>query len=408
MKNIQLIFTLLIALTGAVLCFFYYKDGRLDFNWEKITNWGKEAEYIPVEPQIKIPESGVKSNALAIREFQTLLEQNSGNIVFSPLSTELILRQLAPLSDATLSANIESLVTNIGSEMPTLSNSPTGMVTLFVDKDIPLVSNARTEQLFRVPFMEDRTLALADINNYANIDTAGIISQALSTAQIPRDTKLLAVSVLAFAYDWVYPMEEDVEEKISFFEDSISLPYKVSALKTIAKLRYIKDYEYDAIALFYQSDDTNEPATCLMVVMPKFLNIRDFSASLSTEILSSIRKRLAEATPTMIELRMPSFESHSIPISQKNVLSKLGCDALFTEKHSLPYLCQESCVLKDVWQVISYRAIAKPLGDESATIDQVRETYSNRLVIDRPFIWIVGDLTTDNAPLLMGTIESLK
>ncbi len=408
MKNIQLIFTLLIALGGAVLCIFYLKDGKLDFNWEKITQWGEEVEYIPVEPEIKVPESGIKSNELAIKEFHTWIEQRSGNIAFSPLSTEICLRQLTPLSDATLSTHIEALITNIDSEIAPLSNSPMGMITLFVDQDMPLVNNARTQQLFRIPLKEDRTIALADINNYVSIDTSGIISQALSTAEIPPNTKLLGISALAFAYDWVYPMEEDAEQKLSFFEDSISLPYKVSTIKTIAKLRYVQDYEYDAVALFYQSEDSREPATCLMIVMPKFLNIRDFNKSLTAESLSAIRKRLAEATPTMIELRMPSFELHPIPISQKEALSKLGCDALFSQKQSLPYLSQESCSLQNIWQVISYRVIAKPLGEKSATIEQVRDTYSNKLIIDRPFLWVLGDLTTDAPPQLMGSIETLK
>ncbi len=408
MKHIQLIFTLLITLGGATLCFFYLKNGKLHFNWEKITQWGEEVQYVPVEVEIKIPESGIKTNELAIKGLHALLDQGKGNVAFSPMSTEMLLRQLAPLSDVTLSANIEGLVSNIEDEMPTQSNSPLGMVTLLVDENLPLIHNARTEQLIRVPFAKDRVVALADINNYITIDTKGIIQQALSTAEVVSQAKILGISALAYSYDWIYPMKEDVEEKMSFFPDSVSLPYKVSTITCAAELRYVKEEEYIAVALFYQSEEASAAPTCLMIVMPRFHAVRDFTQSLNAEAYSDIRRKLAEATPTMVELRMPSFELHAIPLSQKELLSKLGCNALFTQNRSMPYLTQEDCVLENVYQIFSYRVVAKPLGENSANFDQAAQSHSNKLVIDRPFFWSLGDLTTDDAPQLMGIIETLK
>ncbi len=406
MKIFQLIFSILIILVGAFFCIKFYQDGELSINWSKLSSWNEQPSYEAQEPSIKIPEDGVKSNELAIKSLHHLIDSKEPNIVFSPLATEMLLSQIAPLSDETLSTHLNELLKQKNESQLSAGNMPSGLVTFFADSSMPLIANPTTQQLFRAPFSRDRMQALVDVNNFIRIDTQGAILQALSTNEILAGTKLLAVSALNFHYDWVHPMQEMVEDKLSFYDTNSPFSYKVNSIRTIATLRYIRDADYDAVALFYQSNlRESDTPTCLILVMPKILNIRDFSRELTADKLSSIRQSLAEAVPTEIELRMPSFSLQVFPISQKPLFKSLGCDALFTLNKSMPFLTAEDCVLENIWQVYSFSVVAKPLGEKSVTMVDNREEHSNQLIIDRPFLWMVGDLTTDTPPQLMGLIE---
>ncbi len=414
MKLFQSIFAIFILICCiGVLLRFNYKNGELSLSWDSLAFWEK-AKTPPTEPQIKLPRHGVQSDELALQCLKLqLTNPHKKNIVFSPLALNILLHQWRPLVGETQAARIQELLNKSGSitQAENATNTATGLVLPFADSALPLLDNEHTAELTRVPFSNDRVQALREINNWSAVNTKGAILLPLSSADLNDETQLISLAAMSASYPWLHPLRNEEHKPISFYDENSSTgSYNVNTLQMDAPLRYLDTPEYIALALFFENkqNDLLLPRTCLLLIMPKIDKLRPYLKEFSAEQLSTIRAQLAVTQAREVHLRLPSFQVHPLRESQKELFIQLGLPSLFGTTNAFPQLTSAPCSLQDVWQIFNFQAIASPENDDdSATSASTEAMSENTLTINRPFLWMLTDLSSEASPQLMGTIEKL-
>ncbi len=412
MKLFQSFFAIFILICCiGVLLQLNYKDGAFKLGWDSLLFW-KQSNTTITEPEIPLPKQGVQSDELALRCLKLQLHDlQKKNIVFSPLAVNMLLSQWLPLVGESQAARIQELLASSGSiiQSENATNTPAGLVLTLTDIALPLVANKYTSELPRIPFSSDKVQALRIINNWTAVNSKGDIQLPLSTSDLSEDTKLTSLTALSAAYPWLHPMHNEEHKPISFYDENSSTgSYSVNTLQMNAPLRYLDTAEYIAVALFFESKltDPQYARTCLLLLMPKVSKLRPFLNELTTEQLSTIRTQLASTQPREVELRLPSFQIHPLRESQKSLIIQLGLPSLFGTTNAFPQLSSAPCALQDVWQVFNFQVIASPEKESNSASARSIEA-ENSLTINRPFLWMLTDLSSHASPQLMGTIEKL-
>ncbi len=413
MKTFQIFFGvfILIACLGVILRFSHDDSELSDLSWDALMFW-KVDQKLSDEPEIEMPKGGVKGNALALHCFKLQLQNEAKkNIVFSPLATGMLLNQWSEITSNIQSGLIQKLLEKNGlTRLNTgMSNSLSGIVMPIVDSELALIDSAATRELAVVPFTTNRVQAVMTINNWVDVNTEETIKVALPTASLTPHTQLISLSALSAPYQWLHPMHRDENKAITFYDEESSSSYYVNTIRMNAPLRYLNESDFLAVALFFKTENLKAPRTCLLIIMPKYEKLRSFAQELELDRLNAIRQLLATTDAIRTELRMPSFQVHPMLESQKELFTQLGLGALFDTEHGFGNLSTRACKMQDVWQIYNFQAIAskKSTSSDSEYSDHEEYVSAFALSINRPFIWMLTDLTTDAAPQLMGVVEKL-
>ncbi len=402
MKKLQLIFSFLILGAIGYTIYFFINDGQL--RWE---GWGKlfvSSEHRPTEPEIRIPEGGVKSNVLSLELMRHLLrEEGNINPSFSPLGTAMILEQLSEILPDEQAASIKSLLEKNGTLAP-LSTPAIGMSSLVIDESLPRVEGEFVANLPRLLLTREKTEAIMMLNEWLTVNSDGLIQSGIKAHQIEDRMSLFAVNAIAQPFRWLHPVEQDVLDHIVFTPRGESMAKKFSCLSTSAPLRFIDSSDFIAIAQFFQPTVPQGNPTCLLIIMPKHEDVRRFVEEMSPEKLSDIRAALAQIEPRFCYLRYPLFTQPTVARSQNALFAQLGLQDLLSQPQNLPKLSTEPSRLSHVWEICAFNLI---MTEEAVTgvAPEDMQGSPTSINIEKPFFWMVGDLSSDSPPSFMGIVE---
>lgn len=363
----------------------------------------REAPPAPL-PQPELPEGGVQSDAFSLSLFQAALEQqrNRGCVTVAPLQTKYLISLLA--QDFMAGAMKEQAASfNMAAEEATQhTTAPSFLCDIVADDGLKLTEQRDTPLMF-LPFRRDFPFALSRFNSFF-ADYFGSGYEPLEH-MVSRNTRLIALSFCRYTLPWRTPFRTVNNRKADFDNANGGLP-RVEMLRCVTALRLAEaeDGSWKAAAFFLQPTQDGDTPLALIGILPQG-NAREFAAALTPQQLSAIRTALVEAPYTQAKAELPQLRLFTPAADIRPLLQAVGITAPFDSRQAdFSPLTKEKVLLNGVTEQLEISLEGK--RDELPE-DMIPEDGETGISFNRPFLWMVGDLTTPCAPYFMGLVENL-
>ena len=388
----------------------------------------EDSARIGLRPTAQIPANGVKSSELSLKLLKVLAKKTKQtNFIFSPLALEQSLEQLKHILSEEDKKLLDALPLQRASSNLELGSPARGVASFYIDRSI---SQAQCPSF---DFAQQRDKSIIDLNGLVEKSTHGAISHIINGEIIRPKSKLIGINAITQELAWREPFINDEQEGISFIEES-GRETTVASMSSISRdTCYLSYPDYDVYAIMLQED---EYASALLRkkgqdIRPSFLTIivpkkpiREFiTEQLSTKKLSDIRHELIVKShnPINRKLSMPCFSLQPHIYDMQPLMREIGLNSLFRHGRSQGLKIDRFIQVCSInMQPEMHEEPMQNISDEKLT--QCRENLQQRkkeemspasttaaapLIINRPFLWMVGDLSSDEPPSLMGIIERL-
>lgn len=394
MKTIR--FSIMMLLAGLLLGFAFHL-------WDPtaIKQWFNPSTE---EPELSIPEGGVKTDEWSWKCFQKLAVQNPTGFVYSPLGLNIILRDIQALTDEATSKSIDAMhLPDINAAMD--GKAPAyGFSQLVVDAGIPTKDHDHARGVLNLPLLSDRAEALDALHIKMVQSINNQFDYPILTSMVPRQAELMGFTLISQPTPWLHSFRQDAGDYISF-DTYQSGTQMLDAIYTQAPIRMIQTAEYDAYALFLKGDAESSKWTCMLIIMPKLDLLSDFVKRLKVSDINAIKTALIQVDePELVEFKMPAFQVIAQSMSMRPLMEALGLGSLFTKEANFTGLSEQKVQLEELWHSanIEIKAEESPLwkrrsDDESLPLFE----------LNKPFIWMIGELTEGDCPSMMGCVETL-
>lgn len=350
-----------------------------------------------------VPAS-VESDAFALQAFRHLLTEQQGNVVFSPAGLEGMLKLLQQGARGKVAAELAALPMGRGEGKGAMQVSEAN--ALFVAEHLKLKRGVKSAAVMQAPFADDPAEARQLINEWADNSTRGMIPQMVDV-DLPRTTRLVAANAVALDEKWLYPFKAKNTEPQDFHLADGSTK-QVPMMYKRDYFHYAAGKGWEAVALFYRTDGRPGTPGCFIGILPKG-DARAFAARLTTEKMSAIRRQLAVSGERELEVRLPKFETATPAFSLKKTLQACGARGIFLPGADFSGFTDEPLMLDEVQQKCYTKVDEQGTKAAAVTIAVlptcVNPVESKKITFDRPFLWVIGDLTTPAAPYFMGLCE---
>lgn len=362
----------------------------------------KKENVAPQEPRIEIPKQGIYSSELALVLFKAQLELSSQSVCLSPMALEHILVQLRTASAGNTRELLSKLPLPLPSEYSHLATPPLGLSCLAVDNRSQLEVGDWAQQLLMLKMGDSPHNAIGELNQLAQINTLNTLQRAINSDLMPPNAGIIGVATVSFQGTLLHPLE--AEEHGREFHCEEGEPKLCPMLTSSANYRVVRGGNYVAVSLFYQASPQCEGnPTCALIVMPTTGKLRDFCRLLTADKLAQIRRELALAAPRPYKLTLPALELSGQPTSCAPLMDKLGLSELFSQQANYLRMARNKLRLSAIVECYAYNWQGSFAHEQPA--DSETSSSGDELLFDRPFIWMVGDLTSGEPPVLMGTFE---
>ncbi|MGN0869311.1 MAG: serpin family protein [Akkermansia sp.] len=360
------------------------------------------------EPRPVLPEAGVRSDALAVQLFADLAQSEPGNVVFSPASLEKVLRLLQRGAQGETRAVFDALP--MGREGVPSTMQVRSADALFADETFELRMSA--EQVMRVSFAARPEEAVNTINSWCSEQTEGRIPAVLTRADVSADTALIAANAVYLREQWLHPFEPDATRQGVPFALPGGGTAEVDMMSRTDVFRYAEGEDWQAVALFYRTDGRSGEPGCWIGILPKGA-ARPFAQKMTAEQFSAIRAALAAAPLRHVQVDLPKISVQTPAFSLRNALCTAGLQAAFAPeadysgigrsprgKLSLSNVMQRCMV-----ELSEKETVAAAVTMAMVTCCAMRPEPMPHIRFDRPFLWAIGDLTTEAPPYFLGLFE---
>lgn len=350
--------------------------------------------------------AGVQSDAFALQAFQHLLKEQKGNVVFSPAGLEGALQLLQQGARGKVAEELAALSVGKwegGSAMQVCEAN-----ALFVEEDLKLKPGVKVDAVIRAPFATDLEKSKTLINEWADKNTHGMIPKL--DVGIDEETRLVAATAIALEEKWLAPFFPQKNSERNFHLSDGSTKKVCMMMCKSGYFSYAEDEDWAAVALFYETDGRPGTPGCFIGILPKG-DARAFAAGLTPEKMSAIRGQLDASKNQMVEVNLPKFETSTPTYSLKSVLQACGVHTAFLPGADFSGFADEELVLKEVRQKCFVKVDEE--GTKAAAVTGFGyglgapgpSPVPKVITFDRPFLWVIGDLTTPAAPWFMGLCE---
>ena len=347
----------------------------------------------------------VQSDAFALQAFQHLLKAQKGNVVFSPAGLEGALRLLQQGARGKVAEELAALPMGKGEGGSAMQVCEAN--ALFVAEDLKLKPGVKVDAVIRAPFATDLEKSKTLINEWADKNTRGMIPKL--DVDIDEETRLVAATAIALEEKWLAPFLPHKNSERNFHLSDGSTK-KVCMMSKNGYFSYAEDEDWAAVALFYKTDGRPGTPGCFIGILPKG-DARAFAAGLTPEKMSAIRGQLDASKNQMVEVNLPKFETSTPTYSLKSVLQACGVHTAFLPGADFSGFADEDLVLEEVRQKCFVKVDEE--GTKAAAVTGFGyglgapgpRPEPKVITFDRPFLWVIGDLTTPAAPWFMGLCE---
>lgn len=354
------------------------------------------------QPELALPEGGVVSDTFSLQLFHAALEQQSrrGSVVVTPYALTAWLKQLGSISPAAQQQEGAPALCTEGNTF----HSAVGVETILAADD-SLHFTGGDAPVLRLPFRRDYPLASAVLSSVISDRIGEYMNAHLDW--VSQETRLAGAYSTVMQAPWLRPFNSADCKTDDFNNADGGMPrVEMMRCRNAFRVAEAEDGSWRAVALFMapQKGDSAEPLA-LTVILPQG-NARDFAAKLTPEQLSAIRSALVQAPLADVSVAMPQLHIYPAATDVRPLLQQLGFTAPFDIRQAdFSPLFSDKIAMNTVQQFISLHvAAADTQAPKDSGIDEESRTAFRA---DRPFLWVLGDLTTPAPPYAMGLVENL-
>lgn len=353
---------------------------------------------------ISIPESGIQTDAFGIQLLQASMDIAPGaSCLVSPFLVSEALMELRELAETPIQQQIDKL--GISGAETEHTAYPNMNVTVAADAELPFSEENRNEGIMRLPFRSNFPIAMSLFNGALGSiedETSGVV---VGSNFLSSNTNFVVGLYADFNPKLQTPFLS-CDSTVSDFENANGSLPKVRMMRLRANVRHAKDTngDWEAVALLLSphSPTAGEP-TAFVAILPT-QPAANMAAALTAEQLGTIRKALAEATPTDCCVALPQMRWSPPTRNLTPILRNIGLDRLFDINDKNWAFVERKLGLDAVTEKIGITMTPSRARDEQRPkVDNAATTIS----FNRPFIWFIGDLTTASPAYYIGLVQNL-
>lgn len=353
---------------------------------------------------ITIPDGDIQTDAFGIRLLQTVLEQKPGaSCLVCPYLISDALLTLREQAEAPLQQDIDKL--GIKESETEHTAFPEMVATIAVDYGINFTNESSREIIIKLPFRSNLPTAMSIFNGsleQIGNETPGVV---VGSKFLSRDTRFIVGLRADFTPIMQTPFLAE-NSTITEFENADGALPKICMMRTRAKLRYAKDTngDWEAVALLlHPTSQASGIPTVFVAILPT-QSAEKTVTDLTAEKLGKIRKALAESTPTDCCVELPqmkwSLPTHNIV----SLLTHMGLGKLFDITGKNWIFTDRKLGIDTIPQKIGITLThTQGTNEQQAVVDNA----ATKISFNRPFIWFIGDLTTDTPAYYIGLVQNL-
>ena len=353
------------------------------------------------EAETQGKQEGVVTDAFSLQLFHAMLNTGVENPTIAPLPLTDLLLHLREISAGDTRRELEQLQLSGGAD-PQNTPLPYGCLVA-VDRDLP-AGPLRTPLVTRLPLRESVPQSLSMFNGMlcrASDDSNG---QVADSTVLNASTQMLAASAANFSPEWEHPFQPgDTLREADFYNADGGLPH-IDLMRCRAPLRSARaeDGSWEAVAAPLKGVQDGTPMV-LLAILPSG-DAREFAKALTPARLSEIRAALAAAIPQDTTLEMPAINVN-IPTRNITGLMKLmGVNAVFDAgKADFSPITPQKI---KVDALLDKERIILTDGGSRTAPDANVDYGEKRISLNKPFIWVVCDLSSPMPPHFIGLMEN--
>jgi serpin B len=369
------------------------------------------------------------NQAFALDLYQALLEEEDGNLFYSPysISTALAMtyagarnvteKEMAEVLHFTLPQDrlhpafnaLDLLLTRRGGNggeendgfQLNIANALWGQKGYeFLSEFLDVLAKNYGAGLRVLDFSRDPEKARQIINDWVYEKTEEKIEDLIPKGVILPDTRLVLTNAIYFNADWRYPFQEsDTHDGDFYLMDGTVV--SVPLMSQTESFRYGEGEGYQAIALPYVGGEME-----MVIILPSEGRFDDFERSLNVEKLNGI---LNSMLTTEVWLTMPKFEFES-DFSLSEILIEMGMPSAFGAGAGTDFSGMDGTLNLVIKEVLHKAFVSvDEEGTEAAAatavimVEMAAVADATEMTIDRPFIFMIREKGT-NSLLFLGRV----
>lgn len=366
--------------------------------------WNNGPEMLQPQPEISVPDGGIGSDAFSLKLFRAALERSEekGAVVVAPLcTTEWLLDVANGFSGESIRKQIEELKLNSSTTHIHRCMELGAMVAA----DDGLHFSPNDSFVLRVPFARNFPFASElffsfprEMKHAANYNT-NLVSP---------ETRLMGAMATGMQATWLRPFYSADTKKDDFNNADGRMPQvDMMRCRNAFRIAQANDGSWQAAALFLAAakEDKGKSPLAFIVILPQG-DTRTFAEQLTPEQLSAIREALVKAPYADAKVTLPRMAIRPVATDISPRLQQIGVTAPFDIRQAdFSPLFSDKIAMNGVVEYLSLLFAEFP--EQHPKDNSIEQEGGMEFTVNRPFIWILGDLTTDTPPYAMGMVENL-
>ncbi len=336
------------------------------------------------------------------------LENNSQNIIYSPLSIRNGLALLKSGANGKTKDEIDNLLTD--TSIPEYQNIPDKLSlanAVFIRdtfKDKVLSSYIDTVQDdYNGEVLYDNFESSTNMDNWVQQKTFNLINNI--GIQPNPDLRMVLANALAIQMDWKYQFDTDDTHGNSFYQDD-GTEIQATTMQIDSNSDDIKYYTNDDItALSMPLDSTSEDVNLKFVAILPSGNLNEYVGSLNTSNVKDVINNLKPASDSKdgVVVNIPKFK-FDYDLNFKNDLARLGVKTAF-DRNSADFskMASEPLYVNDAIHKANIDFSEKGIKAAAITVFamknamRVKDEESQPIIIniDHPFLFFIYDEAKD-------------
>lgn len=394
MKKEHIFFAAAVSCLG-LLAGLYYPQIKEEFLQQKVVQQD-------VATLLSVPEEGVHGSKLGVKLFRDAIEQQEANenAFLAPFLTYAIIETLADLSEGDTHQLLTKQTEALQEEYVPLSMPNWGIIPAS-DYSLPMPEHGLLT--LRLPFKTDKPQAQSHFNVLLANEVQIADLRLINSENTSEFTRFIVGGVCHFQPQWQIDFAANNTVRADFYNNNGAIR-RINMMRARGMLRTAKadDESWEAVALFIKPTQQGNLPIAFIGILPKN-NAQKFAQGLTLDMLCDIRKRLAEAKPQDCCISIPRIISKSPIISLNKTMDKWGLGCLFdAKKANFAPVTPQKIALDSIFVQYSLNLVENTQQAPSIAGDTARS-----LIFDKPFIWMIGDLTTNHPPFYMGFLQNL-
>lgn len=367
------------------------------------TLWQKQGGPEPEQPAI-MPPSTVSAEAVhgtdtfTPRLLHAALESQEGNILLAPHAIAESLRVLQQFSQGATHEELAAL------PLPTLRQQAAeeaGEATfLFSAHTLQYCNTLPTDDVIPVPLEGDCGEPLQFLNNLLAQTMGEEHTVFLRGEHLPPNSRLISFNTLRLDPKWQIPLRTHAQAETDFYNEDGSMP-RIRTIQCNGHIRQAQaeDGSWQAIALFLRLSPQSVQDECLVLILPTEQSARTFAKERDADLFNTIRRALLAAKPAPLCVEFPRIVFAPPTQDMRPLLQSLGLKTLLSEQADLRHLAGD----KPLFLNMALQKCHIPLTESEPQAPEITPELS----FNKPFIWMIGSLSSPAPPYALGIVENL-